>query len=120
LAQGVHLYDPHRHSIRKIVATDQRGDVAVAALRQMWMATAPVTLVLTAEYRRITIKYGDRGKRYAMIEVGHVGQNIFLQCEALGLSAGIVGAFYDKEVARAVNTQENHEPLIIMPVGWKA
>ena len=119
LAQGVHLYDPHRHSIRKIVATDQRGDVAVAALRQMWMATAPVILVLTAEYSRITIKYGQRGERYAMIEVGHIGQNIFLQCEALDLAAGIVGAFYDKEVARAIHAKKNHEPLIIMPVGWK-
>jgi SagB-type dehydrogenase family enzyme len=120
VAQGVYHYDPPHHSIDKILDTDARGDVAAASLRQMWMATSPVILVLTAEYGRITIKYGDRGKRYAMIEVGHVGQNTFLQCEALGLSAGIVGAFYDKEVARAINTQKNHEPLIIMPVGWKA
>jgi SagB-type dehydrogenase family enzyme len=120
VVQGVYHYDPTHHSIQKIFGTDARVDVAVAALRQMWMATAPVILVLTAEYGRITVKYGDRGKRYAMIEVGHIGQNVFLQCEALGLSAGIVGAFYDKEVARAINTQKNHEPLIIMPVGWKA
>ena len=120
LAQGVYRYDPPRHSIEKRVDADAREDVALASLRQMWIATAPVILVLTAEYSRITVKYGERGKRYAMIEVGHIGQNIFLQCEALGLSAGIVGAFYDTQVARAVNTQENHEPLIIMPVGWNA
>jgi len=119
LAQGVYLYDPPRHSIRKIVVTDQREDAAVAALKQMWMATAPVILVLTAEYSRITIKYGKRGKRYAMIEVGHIGQNIFLQCEALGLAAGIVGAFDDKDVARAINAKNDHEPLIMMPVGWE-
>ncbi len=119
LAQGVYLYDPPLHSIRKIVVTDQRKDAAVAALKQMWMATAPVILVLTAEYSRITIKYGKRGKRYAMIEVGHIGQNIFLQCEALGLAAGIVGAFYDKDVARAINAKNDHEPLIMMPVGWE-
>ena len=119
-AQGVYHYDPSHHSIEKIVDTDARQDVAMASLRQMWMAAAPVILVLTAEYSRITIKYGERGKRYAMIEGGHIGQNIFLQCQALGLCAGIVGAFYDTEVARAVNTQKNHEPLIIMPLGWKA
>jgi SagB-type dehydrogenase family enzyme len=119
LAQGVYRYDPHRHAMEKVVGTDARQAVAVAALRQMWMATAPVILVLTAEYRRITVKYGERGKRYAMIEVGHIGQNIFVQCEALGLAAGIVGAFHDNEVTSAVNAQKNHEPLIIMPVGWK-
>lgn len=118
LAPGVYHYDPPHHSIKQIVATDVREDVAVASLRQMWMATAPVILVITAEYDRITIKYGDRGKRYAMIEVGHVGQNIFLQCQAIGLAAGIVGAFYDNDVARTIKAQKNHEPLIIMPVGW--
>jgi SagB-type dehydrogenase family enzyme len=119
LVQGVYHYDPPRHSIQKILDTDQREDVAVAALRQMWVAAAPVIFVLTTEYGRITIKYGERGKRYAMIEVGHIGQNIFLQCEALGLAAGIVGAFYDKEVAKAIHAKNNHEPLIIMPVGWE-
>jgi nitroreductase len=42
-----------------------------------------------------------------------------LQCEALGLAAGIVGAFYDKDVARAINAKNDHEPLIMMPVGWE-
>jgi SagB-type dehydrogenase family enzyme len=119
LTQGVYHYDPPHHAIGRILDKDAREQLAVASLRQMWVATAPVIIVLTAEYRRITVKYGDRGERYAMIEVGHIGQNIFLQCEALGLAAGIVGAFYDKEVARAIHAQKNHEPLIIMPVGWQ-
>ena len=84
------------------------------------MAAAPVIFVLTAEYSRITRKYGKRGVRYAMIEVGHIGQNIFLQCEALGLSAGIVGAFDDRAVAGALTAGRHHEPLIAMPVGWAA
>ena len=116
---GVYHYDPPRHSIRRILDKDARERVAKAAFGQMWMATAPLMLVLTAEYRRITVKYGGRGKRYAMIEVGHIGQNLFLQCEALGLVAGIVGAFDDRKVARGINAKRNHEPLIIMPIGWK-
>jgi nitroreductase len=53
------------------------------------------------------------------MEVGHAGQNIFLQCQTLGLSAGIVGAFHDRKVAKIVGVEKNHEPLIIMPVGWQ-
>jgi nitroreductase len=30
-----------------------------------------------------------------MIEAGHIAQNLFLQAEALGLKAAIVGAFHD-------------------------
>ena len=97
---------------------DERGDLGDACLRQMWIARAPVTFVLTAEYERITVKYGDRGIRYALIEIGHIGQNIFLQSRALGLSAGIVGAFDDKMVGKVMGVEKDHRPLIVMPVGW--
>jgi SagB-type dehydrogenase family enzyme len=83
------------------------------------MAKAPLSLVISAEYRRITSKYGERGVRYAMIEAGHVVQNIFLQAEALGMGAGIVGAFHDNEVIRVMKIPLSHEPLILMPVGYK-
>ena len=120
LRPGIYRYHPPDHAIEKIADGDRRVDVALASLRQMWMATAPVVFVVTAQYSRITGKYGDRGIRYALIEVGHIGQNIFLQCQTLGLAAGIVGAFSDKEVAKAINAPRNHEPLVILPVGWKA
>jgi SagB-type dehydrogenase family enzyme len=85
----------------------------------MWMAKAPVIFVITVEYKRITGKYGERGIRYALIEVGHAGQNLFLEAEALGLGAGIVGAFNDAEVSEVAGLPPEHEPLLIMPVGYK-
>jgi SagB-type dehydrogenase family enzyme len=119
LESGVYHYQPSSHSIQLIRKGDRRKEVASASLWQMWMARAPVIFVITSEYDRITRKYGKRGIRYAQIEVGHVGQNIFLQSGALGLAAGIVGAFRDGAVAKAIGTAEAHEPLIIMPVGYK-
>jgi SagB-type dehydrogenase family enzyme len=86
----------------------------------MWMARAPVSFVITAEYRRTMLKYGQRGVRYAMIEAGHIGQNLFLQAEALGLNAGIVGAFHDQRVIEVLNISDTHEPLLIMPIGYSA
>jgi nitroreductase len=53
------------------------------------------------------------------IEAGHIGQNVFLQAEALGLKAGIVGAFDDKAINRALNMPLSHEPLVVMPVGYR-
>ena len=118
LKAGIYHYDPHKHSAVLITEGDLREDVARTALSQMWMADAPLNLVITAEYRRITNKYGTRGERYAMIEAGHIGQNIFLQAEALGLRAGIVGAFHDKDVIRVMKITGSHAPLLILPVGY--
>lgn len=118
LKAGIYRYDPHDHTTLLITEGDFRTDVARASYSQMWMARAPLNLVITSEYRRITIKYGSRGERYAMIEAGHVGQNIFLQAEALGLKAGIVGAFHDKDVIRVMKINRFHEPLLILPLGY--
>ena len=119
LGDGIYRYRPASHSLEIISTGDRRREVAGAALSQMWVATAPVVFVITVEYIRITQKYGERGIRYSHIEVGHVGQNIFLQAGALGLGAGIVGAFRDAPVAEAIKAPKGHEPLIIIPVGYK-
>jgi SagB-type dehydrogenase family enzyme len=116
---SVYHYQPKEHSISLISKGDRRKEIASASFGQRWMAKAPVIFVITAEYRRITGKYGERGIRYALIEAGHVGQNLFLQAEALGLGAGIVGAFNDLEVSKVTGLPPKHEPLLIMPVGYK-
>ena len=120
LKEGVYRYNTRNHSVTKVAEGDRKREVARASLGQMWMADAAVLFVLTAEYDRITVKYGKRGIRYALIEVGHVGQNIFLQCQSLGLAAGIVGAFDDRKVTEVMGTEKKHAPLLIMPVGWQS
>jgi len=116
---GIYHYLPEKHSISLLSQGDHRKEIATASLWQMWMAKAPVMFIITAEYRRITGKYGERGIRYALMEVGHVGQNLFLQAEALGLGVGIVGAFNDADVLKVMGGAPQHEPLLIMPVGYK-
>ena len=117
---GVYHYEPRGHILTPLSKEDLRDHVARAAISQMWMADAPINLVITAEYSRATGKYGKRGIRYALIEAGHIGQNLFLQAEALGLKAGIVGAFRDNKVIEIMNLPRMHEPLLIMPIGYAA
>lgn len=120
LEAGIYHYESKGHTFSLVLEGDFRVELSRAALSQMWMARAPLNLVITAEYSRICVKYGERGVRYAMIEAGHIGQNIFLQAEAMGLGAGIVGAFQDERVIKTMNIPKTHEPLLIMPVGTKS
>lgn len=117
--EGIYHYEPVQHAVSLDGKGDVRSRLARAALSQSWIAQAPVVLVITAEYDRITGKYGQRGVRYAMIEAGHIAQNIFLQARALGLAAGIVGAFVDEEVTKVLMIPDSHAPLVIMPVGFR-
>jgi len=73
--------------------------------------------VFTGVYGRITGKYGDRGIRYVLIEIGHAAQNVCLQATAMGLGSVTIGAFSDQEVGRLLNLSEGEEPLYIIPIG---
>lgn len=83
------------------------------------MAKAPVSFVITGEYERCSRKYGERAVRYTHIEAGHSGQNLFLQAEALGLGAGIVGAFHGSTIQEVLGIENIYDPILVMPVGFK-
>lgn len=119
LKPGVYRYRVADHALELVAGGDQRAAVARASLHQTWMAEAPVQVLIAAEYRRCTARYGERGIRYTHMEVGNVSQNLFLQAEALELGAGIVGAFEDQALAQALKLPKAHEPLLVMPVGYK-
>jgi len=119
LPAGVYRYLVKEHALEAGVKGDLRQAVARASLQQTWMAHAPVIVVIAAEYRRCTARYGDRGIMYTHMEAGHVGANVFLQAEALGLGAGIVGAFEDRGLSQALQLPKEHVPLLVMPVGYK-
>lgn len=117
LQPGVYKYDPEKHSIELVLKKDVRKDLADAALGQAFIWQAPIDIVLAAVYQRTTGRYRERGNRYVHMEIGHVGQNIHLQCETMGLGTVMVGAFDDNQVKKVLGIDA--EPLYIMPVGKK-
>lgn len=115
---GLYRYEPPEHSVTMLLEGDHRDEIARASLSQFWMAKAPVNILITAELSRITGKYGSRGERYALLEAGHVAQNVMLQACSLGLASGIVGAFADAEIIRVLALDPRTLPLLILPVGY--
>ncbi len=120
LAAGVYHYDPQRHSLERIVEGDARPTLVRLAVGQTFIAEAPLALVITGEYERISQRYGNRAERYVHMEAGHTAQNVYLQVEALGLGTVVVGSFQDEAVSQALNLPDRHRPLYIMPIGHAA
>ena len=85
-----------------------------------WVADAPVSILVAAAYSRITRRYGQRGRQYVHMEVGHAAQNVYLQAEALGLGTTMVGAFNDKARGEARKVQATTpEPAGSRPGGGR-
>jgi len=117
LEAGIYHYLPKSHELELVKLGDYSVELMRAALDQEWVRDAAINFVINAVYERTTRRYGDRGIRYVHMEVGHVGQNVYLQCISLGLACVVIGAFYDEEVKRIVGGIG--EPLYIIPIGVK-
>jgi len=117
LDEGLYRYNPHEHQLEKILEGDLRSALARAALDQSWVREAPISIVVVAVYERTTSRYGERGVRYVHMEVGHVGQNLYLQATARGLGMVVVGAFNDDDVRSLLRLPYDQKPLYIIPVG---
>ena len=64
-----------------------------------FLTSAAVVVVVSFVPGRSLVKYGDRGYRYALLEAGHLVQNLNLAAVALGIGTVNLGGFYDDELA---------------------
>jgi SagB-type dehydrogenase family enzyme len=96
-----------------------RESLTAAAHLQGSVNRSAAVIVIAAEYRRTTKKYGARGIRYVQLEAGHAAQNICLQAVSLQIGTVTVGSFTDSLVKQICNLPENQEPLYLMPIGKK-
>ncbi|MBK8459715.1 MAG: SagB/ThcOx family dehydrogenase [Micropruina sp.] len=100
LEPGVHHYVPAANGLERM----REGKLPPELLTylfmgQPWVAEAAVTLVISFAGERSLTKYVDRGYRYALLEAGHVMQNVNLVAVALGLGSVNLGGFFDDELA---------------------
>jgi len=116
-AEGLFHYLPAEHALVKVRNEDVRPALTEAAHGQAFITQAPVCILFAAVYERTTSRYRERGIRYVHMDIGHAGQNVQLQAEALGLSSVAVGAFDDAAMAAAAQLPAEEEPRYLIPVG---
>ena len=97
LAPGVYHYLPMSHQLEQLAPMED-GD----ALRQLagdslcgqqWAAKADVVFYWSFVPYRSEWRYGIYAHRMIMADVGHVGENLYLACAALGLGTCGIGAY---------------------------
>ena len=100
---------------------EMKRKLSEAALNQTFIQKAPVVIVVCADLNRSSRGYGSRGKHlYSLQDTAAATENILLAAQELGLATCWVGAFREKEVAKAVKAPRNLRPVAIVPVGHPA
>jgi SagB-type dehydrogenase family enzyme len=95
LGTGLYHLDPLRWVLERLRGGGLLEEVAAAAIYPEPMTRCAALVVATAVFWRTRFKYGQRGYRFALLEAGHVVQNIVLAAAAYRLASVPLGGFYD-------------------------
>ena len=118
IQKGIFVYNPDEHSLEEILSEDVRAKLEAAALEQETVSQAPCNIVIAGSVKEVAAKYGDKAKRFMLLEAGHIAQNIQLQAVSLDLGSVTVGAFDINKVRKVCNLPITLEPLYIICVGY--
>ena len=112
LAAGLYHYVPLDGVLEQVRLLPEAG-VAVKFLPPgLSVAEAPLLVALSAVFERTQLKYLERGYRFALLEAGHMAQNLLLLATALGLNAVPVGGFWDEPFNEALGFDAAREAAI--------
>jgi nitroreductase len=105
-----------------VVVRDEtmRKALGRAAFGQMFVAEAPVIIVVCADLRRSQPQYGDRSERYGFIDTAFASLLLLLAVVEEGLGACFVGAFNDAKVSQLLGLPGEVRPVALIPVGYPA
>ena len=105
----------------KIVVVSDKGikrKIAEAALKQYWIETAPLLIVICGKEERMISYYGERGKAYLLQSLAAMAENMLVSATDLGLATCWIGAFDEDKVAEAIGCPARAVPNVVIAIGY--
>ena len=119
LDPGIYRYLPQEHQLLFEFSEDGLAEKLVLAVyRQPYPGKAGVTFIWTAVPYRMEWRYGLAAHKVIALDAGHVGQNLYLACEAVGCGTCAIAAYDQEAMDRLLRIDGLDEFVIYLaPVG---
>lgn len=112
LPAGLYHYGIRDHALDVLWQQPMEKEDIAELFTYPWIQNASCAIVITALFWRSQMKYGERGYRYILLEAGHVGQNLVLAAEALGLKCCPLGGTRDKNLEKFIDIDGINESVV--------
>jgi hypothetical protein len=116
LPEGLYLYEPAAHVLRRAAASDVRRVTGY----QDFVDTAPLDLIYVADHARMALVPADRREAYAFAAAGAMAQNVYLFCASAGLATVIRAWFDARALTQAMQLPPEQHLLLAQTVGRPA
>ncbi len=119
LAPGLYRYLPIEHKLCFLYADEALPDkVGEAAMGQAFVGKGAVTFIWSVIPYRAEWRYATVAHKAILLDAGHLCQNLYLACEAIGAGTCAIAA-YNQEMLDAVLGVDGEEEMAVYlaPVG---
>lgn len=119
LEAGLYRYLPLQHAlVCERLGDDFPNQLSAAALNQHFVSQAPLTIVWSVIPYRMEWRYAQAAHRVIGMDVGHVCQNLYLACAAIGAGTCAIAAYDQTEMDALIGVDGEEEfTLYLAPVG---
>lgn len=119
LEPGAYHYLPMQHKLEFLGEVGQMEDAISSSLMgQNWAAKASVIFFWSFLPYRCEWRYGIHAHRVALIDLGHVGENLYLACASLNLGTCGIAAYQQEDCDHLFNLDGENEFIVYaQPVG---
>jgi SagB-type dehydrogenase family enzyme len=121
---GSYTFDPERQCLGLLANAPVSGSLlSVSLADDLWLETAPVVIVISADYDLALRHFADqqpdglRGARYIDVEAGAVAQNLYLAALVENLGGVLVMGIDDEALARQLTLPAAHKPVALFCLG---
>ena len=119
---GAYRWDPAENTLIQVSTDDLRGLTGrMNAGADNFALTAPIALIYVIDFARQGMQNRPQDAlKYASVDCGFVGQNVYLHCAAVGLHTVFLGSLKPEELSKALNLPKTSVPLFAQTVGKPA
>jgi SagB-type dehydrogenase family enzyme len=119
IAPGLYEYLPATHALGNM-NLNGAGDLLNGAGVQAGAQKSPIVFLLSAAYGKGAESMKAGAKDSALIETGHIAQNMYLEAEGQKLGMVVMGGFDAKKVGEAMKLDPAQTVVYVAPMGHPA
>ncbi len=112
LEKGLYHYQVSNHSLETLKIFDPTEKMAEALCGQEYCEQASIVFLISGFLARTKYKYGERGYRYVLLDIGHLAQNLYLSCTALDFGIMTTCGFFDDLVNALLKLDGDSETIM--------
>ena len=113
LLSGAYHYLPETHSIELLYKVSDmtvfKKEIVSSLFEQTWASNSGVVFYYSIVPYRAEWRYSYRAHRVALMDSGHITQNLYIACTAAGIGACAIAALSPEQSNRIFNLDGNEE-----------